>query len=345
VAEGFVAGISANQMVSAAGIAAVRTVLAELAAQVRAAGIPSFVCAGLTGFDGASAAPVSLLAETPGFAPAAGERLTTALAVLPAEAPGTDPAKVAGIERVASIPAVLPAEAPRTDPAKVAGVERVASIPAVLLAEALGLSPAAVTVRSDIDIAYLASFAPGEGYLVYAGTGSIAAWIDAAGVLHRAGGRGVTLDDGGGGFWIAREAMRHIWRREDEQPGAWEQSPLARAVFDHVGGSDWAYSRQFIYGQDRGAIGRLALAVAQAADTDPVARAILEQAGQELARIALALVGRYGARPIAVSGRAATLHPAIVQAMRAALPVELSLQQISGPAHHAAARIALHSHA
>jgi len=273
VAEGFVAGISANQMASAAGVAAVRTVLADLAAQVLAVGRPLSVCAGLTGFDGASTAPVSLLAE------------------------------------------------------------------------ALGINPAVVTVRSDIDIAYLAIFAPGEGYLVYAGTGSIAAWIDAAGVLHRAGGRGVTLDDGGGGFWIAREAMRHIWRREDEQPGAWEQSPLARAVFDHVGGSDWAHSRQFIYGQDRGAIGRLALAVAQAGDTDPVARAILEQAGQELARIALALVGRYGARPIAVSGRAATLHPAIVQAMRAALPAELSLQQISGPAHHAAARIALHSHA
>ena len=85
--------------------------------------------------------------------------------------------------------------------------------------------------------------------------------------------------------------------------------------------------------------------MAQAADADPVARAILEQAGRELARIALALVGRYGARPIAVSGRAATVHPAIVQAMRSALPAELSLTQISVPAHHAAARIALHSHA
>ncbi|WP_156369687.1 hypothetical protein [Duganella sp. Leaf126] len=217
--------------------------------------------------------------------------------------------------------------------------------PSWLLAEALGVAPTAVTVHSDIEIAYLASFAPGAGYLVYAGTGSIAAWIDAEGVLHRAGGRGVTLDDGGGGFWIARAAMRHIWRREDEQPGAWQQSPLAHAVFAFVGGSDWACSRQFIYGQERGAVGRLALAVAQAADADPVARAILEQAGRELARIALALVGRYGARPIAVSGRAATLHPAIMAAMRAALPAELSLTQISLPAHHAAARIALHSHA
>ena len=212
------------------------------------------------------------------------------------------------------------------------------------LADALALPPAAVALRSDIEIASLDSFAPGEGYLVYAGTGSIAAWIAADGEFHRAGGRGVTLDDGGGGFWIAREAMRHIWREEDEEPGAWRRSAMARAVFDHVGGSDWALSRQFMYGQDRGAIGRLALAVAASADADPVARGILEQAGRELARIGLALVGRYGPRPIALGGRAARLHPLIAQTMRAALPAGLSLIQKETQAHHAAARIALNSH-
>jgi glucosamine kinase len=240
---------------------------------------------------------------------------------------------------------VLAVAAPVRVCAGLTGFDGVAVEPAQWLAAALGLAPSAVTVRSDIEIAYLASFKPGAGYLVYAGTGSIAAWIAADGVFHRAGGRGVTLDDGGGGFWIAREAMRLIWRREDEQPGAWEQSPLARAVFDHVGGSDWALSRQFIYGQDRGAVGRLALAVASVADADPQALAILEQAGRELARIALALVGRYGPRPIAVDGRAATLHPAIMTALRQSLPAALPLTQISIPAHHAAARIALHSHA
>ena len=238
---------------------------------------------------------------------------------------------------------VLAAGTPQGVCAGLTGFDGLATLPAQWLAGLLRLPQPAVTLRNDVEIAYLDSFAPGEGYLVYAGTGSIAAWIAADGVFHRAGGRGVTLDDGGGGFWIAREAMRHIWRLEDEQPGAWQQSAMARAVFDHVGGSDWALSRQFIYGQDRGAIGRLALAVAASADADPVARAILEQAGRELARIALALVGRHGARPIVLSGRAATLHPLIAQAMRAALPPELSLRQKEAQAHHAAARIALHS--
>jgi N-acetylglucosamine kinase-like BadF-type ATPase len=218
-------------------------------------------------------------------------------------------------------------------------------LPALWLAKLLSIAPQAVRLHNDIEIAYLDAFAPGEGYLVYAGTGSIAAWIDADGVFHRAGGRGVTLDDGGGGFWIAREAMRLIWRREDEAPGAWQQSALARAVFDHVGGSDWSHSRQFMYTLERGAIGRLALAVAAAASehNDPEALAILEQAGRELARIALALVSRYGPRPIVLAGRAATLHPAIAAAMRAALPSTLSMQQRTAQPHHAAARLALHS--
>jgi glucosamine kinase len=208
------------------------------------------------------------------------------------------------------------------------------------LATLFAMPTSAITLCNDIEIAYAACFQPGQGYLVYAGTGSIGAWIDSPGVLHRAGGRGVVLDDGGGGFWIAREALRHIWRREDEQPGAWQDSPMARAVFDQIGGSDWSDSRQFIYGQERGAVGQLAMAVAASADADPVAADILRHAGRELARLAIALRGRFGARPVALSGRAATLHPMIIAAMRAALPPDLPLALAGSEAHLAAARAA-----
>jgi N-acetylglucosamine kinase-like BadF-type ATPase len=150
----------------------------------------------------------------------------------------------------------------------------------------------------------------------------------------------VVLDDGGGGFWIAREALRHIWRIEDEAPGAWQDSAMARAVFDQIGGSDWALSRQFIYGQERGAFGQLALAVAASADADPAASAILRGAGNELARLALALKGRFGPRPVALSGRAATLHPLIAATMGAALPPDLPLLLAGSEAHLAAARAA-----
>src|SRR5476649_2628175 len=190
------------------------------------------------------------------------------------------------------------------------GQSDVAALIVEWLAGPLAIAAQAVQLRSDIEIGYLDSFAPGVGYLVYAGTGSIAAWIDTDGVFHRAGGRGVLLDDGGGGYWIARAALSHIWRREDEVPGAWRAS---------------------------------AVAVAASADADPQARLILRQAGEELARLALALVSRCGARPIALAGGASTLHPLIAQTMRDALPPALSLRHVVLQAHHAAARIALHS--
>ncbi len=213
-----------------------------------------------------------------------------------------------------------------------------------MIADSLGIASGGVTVRSDIEIACLDLYAPGEGYVVYAGTGSIAAFIDDSGTMHRAGGRGALLDDGGGGFWIAREALRHIWRTEDERPGSFRDSPLAREIFARIGGHDWAQSRQFVYGSTndiaRGEIGKLALAVAAVADTDPVARRILEVAGIELARLGRAMILRFGQRPITLAGRVAQLHPMIAQAMRAALPSGTELTVRVSEAHVAAARIA-----
>ncbi len=217
------------------------------------------------------------------------------------------------------------------------GSERLAD----LVAAPLGLAPSAVSLGSDIETAYRDLFEPGEGYVVYAGTGSVAAFIDAGGVLHRAGGRGVTLDDGGGGFWIAREALRHVWRAEDERPGSWQDSPMAMALFERIGGTDWSFTRQYVYGGDRGDIGRLALAVAECADRDPDARAILADAGRELARLGRAMVGRYGPRPVTLSGRASTLHPLIAETMGAAMPADCLFQLRPCHGHHAAARLAL----
>jgi N-acetylglucosamine kinase-like BadF-type ATPase len=211
-----------------------------------------------------------------------------------------------------------------------------------LIAAPFALGKSAVTLSSDMEIAYFDLFAPGEGYMVYAGTGSVAAFVDAKGVLHRAGGRGVVVDDGGSGFWIAREAMRRVWRIEDEAPGSWRDSPLAVALFEAVGGSDWAHSREYIYGGDRGAVGRLSLAVASAASAkDPAAREILAEAGRELARLAIAMTRRYGPRPVALAGRAASIHPLIFENMRAAVPQETPLEIRTAHGHHAAARLAL----
>jgi N-acetylglucosamine kinase-like BadF-type ATPase len=209
-----------------------------------------------------------------------------------------------------------------------------------MVAAAFGIATTAVRAMSDIELACRAAFAPGAGYVVYAGTGSVAAFIDAHGTLQRAGGRGVIIDDAGGGHWIARQALRHIWRAEDEAPGAWRQSPLAARVFEQIGGSDWAQTRQWVYGATRGELGTLALAVAAAADADPAALGILQAAGTELARLAGALQQRHGARRLALAGRVFELHAAIEYSLRAALPPGAPVQRLTLPAHHAAARLA-----
>jgi len=210
-----------------------------------------------------------------------------------------------------------------------------------LLAEAFSLEPSAVGSMSDIELACHAAFAPGQGYVVYAGTGSIAAFIDGAGEMHRAGGRGAVIDDAGGGHWIARQALRQVWRAEDEEPGAWQRSALARALFDTLGGSDWAATRQWVYCATRGELGTLALAVARAAhEGDAAALALLHEAGVELARLARALLRRHGPRPLALAGRVFELHPAIETALRQTLPADAEARRLTLHAHHTAARLA-----
>ena len=115
---------------------------------------------------------------------------------------------------------------------------------------------------------------------------------------------------------------------------------MAREVLEHVGGSDWAHTRQFIVTADRGEMGKLALAVAAAAGTDPQALRILDAAGRELGRLARILVQRFGPRPLALAGRVFQLHPVIEQACRAAVPGQQPLQVRVSRGHHAAARIA-----
>jgi glucosamine kinase len=222
-----------------------------------------------------------------------------------------------------------------------AGVTGFDAALAAVIGGALGLPTAAVRVCSDIELACRAAFAPGEGLVVYAGTGSIAALLSADGTLHRAGGRGAVIDDAGGGHWIARQALQIVWRAEDATPGAGAATSLGRALAQAVGGGDWPATRAFVYGASRGELGTLALAVAAAADAgDAPALALLQQAGRELARLAQALHGRLGAGlPVALAGRVFELHPAIEAALRQALP-GVAVHRSTEPAQRAAARLA-----
>ncbi len=210
-----------------------------------------------------------------------------------------------------------------------------------ILAAAFGCPKDKILVVDDMWLGYRARFQPGEGIIVYSGTGSIGYHLSAEGEIIRAGGRGVLLDDGGSAVWIAAEALRRLLRREDEAPGFGWDSALGVALAQVLGGASWDAVRTHVYGGDRGSLGLLARSVAAAAEAgDAVAADIFSQAGEELARLALALRARVGSKPVALCGRAATLSPLIAQRFQTSVvpPVALDEMQVDVPG--CAARLA-----
>lgn len=171
-----------------------------------------------------------------------------------------------------------------------------------------------VAVQDDLRIAYLGAFAPGDGILVYAGTGSIAYHLAIDQTIQRAGGHGFLIDDAGGGFWIGQMALRAMLRRRDELRTA---TSLDHALLVAIGSEDWPSIRAFAYGGGRQAVASLARVVCDAANQgDGEAAPLIARAGAELARICQALIDRLGPLPIALAGGVARGSPLLFEGLR-----------------------------
>ncbi len=188
------------------------------------------------------------------------------------------------------------------------------------IANGLALAVEAVTVLPDVYIAYLSAFDPGDGILVYAGTGSIALYLSSRGDSLRAGGHGYLLDDAGGAYWIGREALKLVLRRSDEA-GAPIDGKLASALYAALGGAAWPHIRHVVYQGGRSKVATLARAVSLAAGRgDADAQAVLAAAGRELARLANVLSGRLGqVLNVAFAGGVASAGPYLTDALSAGL--------------------------
>lgn len=195
-----------------------------------------------------------------------------------------------------------------------------ADLCASLVADALGLAPAQVSVCSDLVLAYRSAFAPDAGVVVYAGTGSAACHLRSDGCLQRVGGHGHILDDAGSAYWIGREAVREVVRLLERRPDI-AQTPFTEVLAESMGGLTWPDVRRYTYEAPRPHLAALARCVATAAGQgDPTALRILAAAGRELAALALRMIDFVGAKPIAVTGRVASLDPIITESMARALP-------------------------
>ena len=149
------------------------------------------------------------------------------------------------------------------------------------------------TLVTNDALTALAGATAGEpGLVVIAGTGSIAFGRNAAGRTARAGGWGYLFGDEGGGFWIARQALRAALRWEE---GWGVPTSLRARLLDATGTRNindlmhCCYTPEF----PRPRVASLSILVNHAAEIgDPVALEILDDAARELALLAVAVRGQ-----------------------------------------------------
>ena len=135
------------------------------------------------------------------------------------------------------------------------------------------------------------------GAIVAIGTGSVGEAMLADGTKVEVGGWGFPAGDEASGAWMGLRALNHI---EQVLDGRVAGGALARDVIAACGGSRDAV--QIWLGRaNQTAYAGLARFVVMHAEADPVARAILEHAGQEVAQIAEAL-DRSHSLPLALCG-------------------------------------------
>lgn len=181
-----------------------------------------------------------------------------------------------------------------------------------------------VEVRNDMELAHAALFQPGEGILIYGGTGSVAVSRDKSGELIRAGGYGFIIGDEGGGFWIGREALRHVTELWDlgKDP---QESILGNQILSAASPQDWNGLREYVYKGGRQAVAALAPIVGEAVRAGSAeAREILVSAGNHLAELTKRLLTRVPTSQFAAMGGVFKLDSILIESLTTQLgyPVE-----------------------
>ncbi len=210
------------------------------------------------------------------------------------------------------------------------------------VARILKLKPACVQFDNDISIAYASVFSPGEGILVYAGTGSVGYHVMADGSVLRTGGYGYLIDDAGAGYWIGHEGVKQVFRWLDER-GQPATVPLALAIYEALGSNNWDEIIGIIYGGGRSRVAALAPAVARAAQQgDEAAFSILRRAGKELARLPNTIIKRLGQPlPVAFAGGITQLSPVLTTSLKKSLLLKIPFKTVTIEPMQAAAQMAL----
>ena len=152
---------------------------------------------------------------------------------------------------------------------------------------------ARITVVHDSRL-LLAAGGASTGVAVIGGTGSAAWGRNSRGEEARAGGWGYLLGDEGSGYWLGREAVRHSLRRMNQ---GLEPDELTTALLASCGVDDPNKLIALFHSPDTGRrywAERARLVVDAAADGHAASQELVDQAGRDLAALALQTVRKLG---------------------------------------------------
>ncbi|WP_165781307.1 BadF/BadG/BcrA/BcrD ATPase family protein [Streptosporangium minutum] len=189
------------------------------------------------------------------------------------------------------------------------------------LAERLfaGIGARRVLLTSDVVTAHAGAFAGRSGVVLAAGTGAIALGVAPDGHARQVDGWGYLYGDAGSGFWIGRRGLDAAYRGFDGRATPGPLTDRARHVFGDLG---TAPQRLYLSSDAVAQVAGFAVHVLDLAGEDATARAIVEEAGRELAvSVAAAARSLPGDEPVPVSWTGRLLR---APALRAAFETELT---------------------
>jgi N-acetylglucosamine kinase-like BadF-type ATPase len=139
-----------------------------------------------------------------------------------------------------------------------------------------------------------------EGAILISGTGSIAVGIDGE-VLYRVGGWGHVADDEGSGYWIAKEALKAVFRAHDRRGS---KTQLTDAVLKHLDLEKVEELVGFIHHgrTQKQHIAELAKYVLMYANSDQVACDIANEAAKELFDMGYTLMRNMNKEALVIKG-------------------------------------------
>lgn len=181
---------------------------------------------------------------------------------------------------------------------------------------------ARITVVHDSRL-LLAAGGASTGVAVIGGTGSAAWGRNSLGEEARAGGWGYLLGDEGSGYWLGREAVRYSLRRMNQ---GLEPDGLTTALLASCGVDDPNKLIALFHSPDTGRrywAERARLVVDAAAAGHAASRELVDQAGRDLAALALQTVRKLGIDGPVILGSGLGMNvPRLQDSFRAALAAE-----------------------